>query len=107
MPAFPTCLLHGYKGSSQKQRLDGSQWLAPVILATEEAKIRRIRVQSQPEQIVFETLPQKNPQQNRAGEVALSPNPSTTKKRKKKFKKNCLLRLALNHDLPDLSLPSS
>jgi hypothetical protein len=27
-------------------------WLTPVILSTQEAKIRRIRVQSQPRQIV-------------------------------------------------------
>jgi hypothetical protein len=31
-------------------------WLMPIILATQEADIRRIVVQSQPEQIVHETL---------------------------------------------------
>jgi hypothetical protein len=35
------------------------QWLMPVILAIQEAEIRRIMVQSQPGQIVWETLPQK------------------------------------------------
>jgi hypothetical protein len=35
------------------------QWLTPVILATQEAAIRRIEVQSQPGQIVHETLSQK------------------------------------------------
>jgi hypothetical protein len=35
----------------------------PVILATQEAEIRRIRVQSQPRKIVHETLSQKNPSQ--------------------------------------------
>jgi hypothetical protein len=42
-----------------KQKLAGCWWLLPVILATQEAKIRRIVVRSQPQQIVFETLPGK------------------------------------------------
>jgi hypothetical protein len=42
----------------------------PIILATQEAEIRRIMVQSQPKQIVQETLSQKNPSQMRAGGVA-------------------------------------
>jgi hypothetical protein len=33
----------------------GHQWLMPMILATQEAKIRRIRVQSQPREILHET----------------------------------------------------
>jgi hypothetical protein len=37
----------------------------PVILATQEAEIRRILVQSQPRQIVHETLSQKPLQKNR------------------------------------------
>jgi hypothetical protein len=32
------------------------QWFTPVILATQEAEIRRIMVQGQPGQIVHETL---------------------------------------------------
>jgi hypothetical protein len=35
-------------------------WLRLVILATQEAEIRWIKVQSQPGQIVCETLSQKN-----------------------------------------------
>jgi hypothetical protein len=42
----------------------------PVILAAQEAEIRRIVVQSQPRQIVHETLSQKYSSQNRAGGVA-------------------------------------
>jgi hypothetical protein len=34
-------------------------WLTLVILATQEAEIRRIAVQSQPREIVLETLSQK------------------------------------------------
>jgi hypothetical protein len=36
-------------------------WLMPAILATQEAEIRRIKVQSQSGQIVCETLSRKNP----------------------------------------------
>jgi hypothetical protein len=46
------------------------QWLTPVILATQEAEIRKVTAQSQPRQIVQETLSQKNPSQKRAGEMA-------------------------------------
>jgi hypothetical protein len=50
--------------------LAGRWWLTPVMLATQEAEIRRIMVQSQPRQIVCETLSQKHPTQKRAGGVA-------------------------------------
>jgi hypothetical protein len=36
-----------------------AQWLRSVIPATQEADIRRFRVQSQPGQIVYKTLSQK------------------------------------------------
>jgi hypothetical protein len=51
------------------------QWLTPVILAMQEAEIRRIMVQSQPRQIVHETLSQKNPSQKRAVGVAQGEGP--------------------------------
>jgi hypothetical protein len=44
-------------------------WLTPVILATEEARIRRIMVQNQPRKIVYKTLSrEKKKSQKRAGE---------------------------------------
>jgi hypothetical protein len=46
------------------------QRLSPVILATQEAEIRRISVQSQPRQIVRETLSPKPLHKNWAGGVA-------------------------------------
>jgi hypothetical protein len=67
-----------------------------VILATQEAKIRRITVQSQLREIVCETPSQKYPTQKRASEVAqevehlpskceaLSSDPTSTKKKKRK-----------------------
>jgi hypothetical protein len=42
----------------------------PAILATQEAEIRRIIVQSQPGQIACETLSQKIPNHKRAARVA-------------------------------------
>jgi hypothetical protein len=37
----------------------GCWWLTPVILATQEGEIRRIKIQSQPRETVRETLTQK------------------------------------------------
>jgi 2,3-bisphosphoglycerate-independent phosphoglycerate mutase len=71
----------------------------PVILVTKETDIRRILVQSQPEQIVRETRSQKNPTQKRPNRMAqmikylpsrhetLSSNPVLPKKKKGKKKK--------------------
>jgi hypothetical protein len=42
----------------------------PVILATQEAEIRRLKVQSQPRQIIFESLSYNTHHNKRAGGVA-------------------------------------
>jgi hypothetical protein len=61
---------------------DGRQWLTTIILATQEAEIRMIMVQSQLGQILREILSQKN--LHRKGLVewlkvkALSSSPNTT-----------------------------
>jgi hypothetical protein len=47
----------------------------PVILASQEAEIRRIRAQSQPGQTVLKTLSQKTLHKNRAGGVAQGEGP--------------------------------
>jgi hypothetical protein len=55
--------------------LVGCWRLTPVILATQEAEIRMIEVQSHPGQIVWETLSRKNPSQSRDGWVAQGVGP--------------------------------
>jgi hypothetical protein len=61
----------------------------PVILATQEAEIRRIMVQSQHGLIVQENLSRKNPSQKRAGGVTqgIGPEfkPQYYKKKKNKY----------------------
>jgi hypothetical protein len=47
----------------------------PVIPATQEAEIKRIKVQSQPRQIVCEILSRKTLHKNRAGGVAQGESP--------------------------------
>jgi hypothetical protein len=47
----------------KRESLARHWWLTPVILATQEAEISRIVVQSQLGQIVHETLSQKDPSQ--------------------------------------------
>jgi hypothetical protein len=46
-----------------------------VVLATQEAEMRRIKVRSQPRQIVLDTLARKKHSQKRAGGVAQSVGP--------------------------------
>jgi hypothetical protein len=63
--------------------------LMPIILATQEAEIRRIAVWGQSGQIVHETLPQKKPSQKRTGGVAQGVGPEFKlqfKKKKKELK---------------------
>jgi hypothetical protein len=52
------------------KRKVGHWWLTYVVLATQEAEIRRIEVQNQHRQIVLETLSGKYLTQKRAGGVA-------------------------------------
>jgi hypothetical protein len=65
-------------------------WLMPVILATQEAEIRRITVRSQLWQMVHETLSQKTFHKNKASGVAKGEGPefkpNATKKPKTKLK---------------------
>jgi hypothetical protein len=65
------------------------RWLTLIILPTQEAEIRRIVVQSQPRQIVHETLSQKNPLQKRAG---VGPEFKPLYHKRKKDKQNGVLR---------------
>jgi hypothetical protein len=53
----------------------GHWWLTPIILATQEAEISRIVVQSQLRQIVPQTLSRKTLHKNRAGGVAQGEGP--------------------------------
>jgi hypothetical protein len=48
----------------------GCLWLMLIVLVTQEAEIRRIMVQSQPRELVRETLSRKTLHKNRAGGVA-------------------------------------
>jgi hypothetical protein len=53
----------------QKKEVGGEHWcLTSVILATQEAEIRRVVIQSQPRQIVRETLSRKNLHKKGLGE---------------------------------------
>jgi hypothetical protein len=63
-----------------------------VILATQEAEIRRITVQSQPGQRVHKTLSPNTLYKNRAGGVAQGEGPEFKPQySKKKKKKECVV----------------
>jgi hypothetical protein len=62
----PFIRLRKKKSEAQVGRL----WVTPVILAIQEAEIRRIGDRSQPEQIVLETLTQKKLFTKKAGGVS-------------------------------------
>jgi hypothetical protein len=66
------------------------RWLTPVILGSQEAEIRRIKVRSQPGQIVRKTLSQKNPSQKRAGGEAEDVGPKFEPQYCKKKKRTSL-----------------
>jgi hypothetical protein len=65
------------------------QWPTSVILATQEAEIRRITVRSHLRKIVGKTLLKKTVHKSRAGRVlkvkVLSSNPSTAKEKNLKL----------------------
>jgi hypothetical protein len=63
-----------------------ARWLTPVSLDPQEADIRRITVQSQPGQIVQETLSRKTLHKNRADGVAQDEGPEFKSQYSKKKK---------------------
>jgi hypothetical protein len=63
-------------------------WLTSVILATQEAEIRRIMVQSQSGQIVCETISENTYHKKRAGGVAQNTGSECKPHYHKKKKKN-------------------
>jgi hypothetical protein len=65
----------GWKWRFKEVTEAGIWWLTPVIPATQETEIRRIEVQSQPRQIIQETLSQKYPTQDRAGRMGQGVGP--------------------------------
>jgi hypothetical protein len=84
----------------------GCQWLTSVILGTQKAEIKRIMVQSQPRQIVFETLSWKNPSQKKASGVAQGVGPEFKPQYHQKKKKKWTL-LTLQENEKDIKIRRS
>jgi hypothetical protein len=78
-----------------------SHW-APVILATQEAEIRRIMVQSQPRQMVLETLSRKNLHKNNVGGLAQEEGPEFKPQchRKRRKRKRKSMFFIISHLIP-------
>jgi hypothetical protein len=60
---------------NKKVKTAGLLWLTPVILATQEAEIRKIMVKSQPRPIICKTLSWKTHHKKRMGGVAHGVDP--------------------------------
>jgi hypothetical protein len=80
----PTIRTKKKRMSYKHQILVGRWWLTPVILATQEAEIRRTVVQSQSRQIVLKTLSQKTLHKNRAGGMTQGEGPEFKPQYRKK-----------------------
>jgi hypothetical protein len=80
--------------------------VAQLILATQEAEIRRIMVQSQPRQIVLETLSQKTLHKNRVGGVTQGEGPEFKPQYRKKKKKSQPVQKKI-HDSPSQPIAGS
>jgi hypothetical protein len=66
-PKFEGSLGYIVKDPVSKTKTEaGCWWLTPVILAPQEAEIRRLSIESQPRQLIHEPLPRKYSTQNRS-----------------------------------------
>jgi hypothetical protein len=84
-----------------------SWWLTHIILATQEAEVRRVVVQSQPRKIVYDILSQKYPMQNRgwwSGSSGITQYHQKTKK-PSSVSPYILIALSLFHQ-PHIAFPA-
>jgi hypothetical protein len=82
--AVPVTLIITYCIPISKTHTNRHWWLTPVILAVQEAEIRRLKASLG--QIVCKTLSRKNPSQKRAGGVAQGVGPEFKSQYQKKKK---------------------